>query len=261
MFDINNQNLSISKQNPNHIQSVGHDLEIPLFDKLFSRHPDAKMLAPETYVRQPVARRVIKNGNRWHHVGLFSSRLNQALVPFESGLEKHACMFFESWSQINSYVSQPYAVRLFYAGKIHTIYPDFELITGGQRVLVDVKFEKEARKHNFQERVKALNFYSEQRGMSYSVLNEKEIRGHRLQNAHWLTSLARGKASPDLVEVVLGWLFTQDTQTLGDAIRSTAGYPQVQSVIASLALDGHLAFSWDIPIQDQLVSLVIVSEE
>lgn len=261
MSGTNNSCLPVTAQELIHTADGVRQDQIPLFDRLFANHPETRTLVPETYQRQPVARTVIRKGDRQHHVGLFSSRLNKALVPFESTLEKQACSIFESWSNINGYISQPYAINLEYGGTRHKVYPDFELTTNDTLVLVDVKFASKAREQAFLERADALTRYADQRGMAYHVLTEQEIWGRRLENAHWLLSLARGKALPELIESTWQWLSSQRGRTLGEIFRATSAYPQVQCVIASLALDGHLDINWDAPISEQPVLLLVAEED
>lgn len=226
---------------------------IPFFEKLSNQNPEVMLLTPLTYVRQPTARQIIRMGNRQNNVGLFASRINRTLVPYESTLEKQACALFESQPSITGYISQPYCVRLRIAGTPRFVYPDFELRTQWSKALVDVKFKHPSEKRAFRERGDALRFYAEQHGMRYAVLTEEEIRIPRTTNAMWLYSLSRGQARPQLSEAVWAWLRSLSRPTFGDIFTMTAGYPAVRSVLATLALDGHLGLDLNVPLQDQVI--------
>ena len=227
---------------------------IPFFERLLEHSPEVMLLMPVTYVRQKTARKVIRLGNRQNNVGLFASRINRALVPYESTLEKQACALFESQPSIIGYISQPYCVRLHIAGTRRFVYPDFELRTQWSKALVDVKFKRPSEKRAFRERGDALRFYAEQHGMRYAVLTEEEIRIPRTTNAMWLYSLSRGRARPQLSEAVWAWLLSLSHPTFGDIFTMTAGYPAVRNVLATLALDGHLGLDLDTPLRDQVIN-------
>lgn len=248
---------SISRIQSLSLESAHHG--IPFLDELFSRHPELEMLTPVHYERQSIARRIFRTGNRRHNVGLFASRLNQAMVPFESNLEKHACALFESRSEILDYRSQPMAIQLFFLGQFREVYPDFILTTARRSVLVDVKFSEQARRSKFLARAEALQHYARQRGMGYTVLTESEIRVPRMESAAWLISLARGIPSPQLTEQVWAWLKTMADQTLSEVITKTQMYPQVQCTLAALILDGHLEFDWDRDLKPQPLRLQVAS--
>ncbi|MEW8333932.1 MAG: hypothetical protein AB2692_23590 [Candidatus Thiodiazotropha sp.] len=229
-------------------------------EQLFDQKPDLCQLIPVMYQRQMTVRRVIQKGDRNHYVGLFASRINQMMVPFESALEKQACTNFESHPEIQAYRSQPYAVRLLYAGKIRTVYPDFELITTDQNILADIRHETNTYKPLFRERCEALEYYAEQRGMTYILMTDKMIRGQRLLNTQWLLSLAVGKATPNLTNAVWEWIHDLDRPTFGKLFHLTASYPQVRCVLSCLALDGHLAVDLDHPLREQRVCPSLNSE-
>lgn len=222
-------------------------------EAFYSRKPDLCRLVPVTFQRQSTSRKVICKGDRDHHVGLFASRLNQALVPFESALEKDACCIFEGHPEIQAYRSQPYKVRLYYAGKTRTVFPDFELVTVRRKILVDIRHENNTQKPLFQERCDALAFYAEQRGMAYTLMTDQLIRSTRLINTRWLLSLIHGSPYPELIEIVWEWVLTLEVHTFGQLFDLTEVYPEVRCVLAGLALDGHLSMNLDEPLRDQLV--------
>jgi len=229
---------------------------IPFFESLFTKQPDLKTLEPVTFKKQIPSRKVIRKGDRDHHVGRFQSRKNQATIEFESALEKHACTNFETYPEIKSYCSQPYPLTLFYSDKKRTVYPDFELTTfDNKKILIDIRHESGTKKPLFIERCNSLSFYAEQRGMKFTLLTEKILRNERLLNAQWLLSLAIGKAKQGLTSATLIWISNQNNPTFSDLFEITVNYPQVRCVIASLALDGHLGINFDQPLRNQVINL------
>ncbi|WP_419629366.1 TnsA endonuclease N-terminal domain-containing protein [Thiolapillus sp.] len=224
-----------------------------ILEKIFLQRPDLSQLLPVTFEHQPTSRKVIRKGNRDHHVGLFASRLNKAMVPFESTLEKQACFIFESHPEILNYRSQPYAVSLFYDGKTRTVFPDFELETAKRKILVDIRYEAKTRKPSFQERCHSLGFFAEQRGMRYTLMTEKMIRDTRLTNTQWLLSLINGQAQPELIEIIWRWILNLQALDFGKLFNLTSNFPQVRHVIACLAVDGHLGLDMNHPLLPQIV--------
>lgn len=227
---------------------------INFFDDLFAKYPDCRALAIKTYERQKPARKVIRKGDRNHFVGLFASRINQALVPFESNLERDACSLFESFSEIQSYRSQPYRIRLWYADGIRNVYPDFEVTKhSGEILVVDVKRSHSAKSSRFLQRINELSFHCHQRGMGYFLLTEEEIRGNRIKNARWLLSLCHGCAHQRVVDSLWQWLDSLEPLTLGEVFQNIAGYPSVRTALAELILDGHIAVDWENELLNQTV--------
>ncbi|MDT0618309.1 TnsA endonuclease N-terminal domain-containing protein [Salinisphaera sp. P385] len=235
------------------LATQGNSSNIDFFNRLLRRSPELMTVTPTTYSRQSITRTVIRRGARQHHVGLYASRRNKALVPFESTLEKQACALLESQPRLVGYRTQPCAIQLPIDGKTRKVYPDFELTTVNGVALVDVKYEKASRKLAFQARASALQEYANQRGMNYAVLTEQHIRVPRMTATTWLMSLANGDARPQLHKAVRTWLSSLYGSTIGDLFDLSAGYPAVQNVLASSILDGHLRVDWDYPIKDQLV--------
>lgn len=244
------------KKNPtllDHQRGTTH-LSISPFNRLAEQTPEAMVLSSVTYERQPVSRTVIKPGNRNHNVGLFASRRNQAMVTYESSLEKHTCMLMETWPQILSYRAQPDAYTLYFDGKFHDVVPDFLLTTETGKVIVDVKPKQKAQTRKFLDRAEAFGFFADQRDMSYTVMTEDEINGRHLMNASWLITLARGEAHESLQAAVWQWILELPDLTFGDALTMTSGYPAVRCVIAQLILDGRFEVDWELPIQNQFVT-------
>lgn len=225
----------------------------PDFHKLAERCTDQTLpvIKLKHFPLQKGARKVIQHGYRNHHVGLFASRLNQMLVPFESALEKDACAYFESLSEITGYRSQPMAIQLTYGTGHHKVFPDFELHTSSCRILVDVRFENNASSDQYRERCKALQTYAEQRGMRYALFTEKEIRGQRLENSRLLLNYCHGVPEQSFVLLVFNWLKGLGSQTISEAFNKVREYPAVWTVIAGMILDGQIIIDWNEEIDRQ----------
>ena len=261
--DIITQNAEVIEAEEAEMTSTNHATgqDIELFDELFEKHPSSRLLVPTCYTRQQTARKVIRAGNRTHNIGYFASRLNQAMVPFESTLEKQACALFEATPKILGYISQPFAITVSFDGRTRTVFPDFELVMQDKRVLVDVKPHNKTLRRSFVAREQALTLYAALRGMHYTVMTEKHIRVPRMWESLWLYNhVRRGRAVDVLIETVWDWLHEIGQVTYGDAFDLSESYPAVQTVIASLILDGRVAVDWAYPVRVQPVCLAFYED-
>jgi len=225
---------------------------IPIFEELFLQSPNSRFMGLIKYKKQILSREVIKIGDRNHHVGLFSSRLNQTLVPYESSLEKDACAYFESQSEISEYFSQPMPIKLRFLNRRRTVYPDFLITNNGQHELIDIKYKSKTKSKLFLARYKHLSRYAEIHNYHYRLLTEEDIRTPRIDITRWLLSQARGLPSTALTETVHFWLKQLPSKyTYGDLWKISKEYSSVQAVIAGMILDGYLCADLDKPIFSQ----------
>lgn len=229
--------------------------KIEVFDTLFKDEPGAEFLLPVKMTKQSVSRRVIRPGFRTHNVGYFASRLNQALITFESSLEKNACTVFESYSKLQSYRAQPYGVRLFFSDKFRTVYPDFELVLKDGLALVDIRYHSNIDSPKFKARYWALQEYCQQRGIRYTLLTDKEIMTQQRDNARFLLSLCKGVPHPRLLSEVRAWLLKVLPLSFSEFLNTTFAYPSVRAVIAGFILDGVLSIDWNKPVHLQTLEL------
>lgn len=223
------------------------------FDSLFAEEPSSEFLLPVKMTKQTVSRKVFRPGFRTHNVGYFASRINQALVTFESSLEKHACTVFESYPEVVSYRTQPYGVRLYFHDKFRTVYPDFELVLNDGLALVDIRYEDNTHSPKFEARCTALNQYAQQRGIRYTVLTEKELMTHRKNNSRFLLSFCKGDPHPRLIQTTRTWLLNVIPLDFSEVLRLTTAYPSARAVIAGFILDGVLSIDWMKTIHDQIL--------
>ena len=226
------------------------------FDSLFAEEPSSQFLLPVKMTKQTVSRKVFRPGFRTHNVGYFASRINQALITYESSLEKHACTVFESYPELQSYRTQPYGVRLNFLGKFRTVYPDFELVLKDGVALVDIRYEVNTRSPKFKARKNALQQYCMQRGVRYTVLSENDLKTQRRTNARFLISYCKGAPHPRLIDKTISWLAKVLPLDFPEVLRLVNAYPSVRSIIAGFILDGVLPIDWDRAIHQQPLSLL-----
>ncbi len=117
-----------------------------------------------------LARRVIKNGHRNHYVGYFSSRKNNCQIPFESAIERDACLLFEGWPAVLRYVPQPAEIPYMLDRRARRTFPDFELICRDRRLYVEVKPYAKTQTAAFKSRVAAIRATGALDGRTYRVL-------------------------------------------------------------------------------------------
>lgn len=232
-------------------------LNMTLFDDLFDAEPETKFLQPEKLVKQPTSRQIFKHGFRTHNVGYFASRINKALIPFESALERDACILFESYAELQSYKSQPCGIDLLFDNNIRTVYPDFELVLSDRIALIDIKFNKNITTKKFKQRCQALKQYAQQQGKKFRVLTEVEIRTTRKENAHYLLSLSRATPHPRLAQVTIKWLEKTLPLKFENLVLVSYEYPQVIATMAGLILDGFIKIDWDLPLSEQTLFMHI----
>jgi hypothetical protein len=223
------------------------------FDALFVDDPSCEFLIPTKLTKQAVSREVFRSGFRTHFIGYFASRVNQALVTFESALEKHACRYFESYSEILSYKTQPYPVNVYFFDKFRTVYPDFELTLKSGHALIDIRYIDNTKSPKFKARCAALKQYAAQRGYSYTLLTEQELITTRTDNSKLLLSFCKGSPHTKLIDDVKTWLNSSLPMDFNELVRLTSAYPSVRAVLAGMILDGALLIDWDLPIQSQSV--------
>lgn len=228
---------------------------IDVFEELYRDNPDCLFLSPRAIVEQSVARKVVRPGNRNHHIGYFPSRINQAMVTFESNLEKQSCVLFESYSEIQSYQSQPYGIKLRFLDKDRTVYPDFEVITKTGAALVDIRYEKNIKSPKFKARLSAIQLYCDQRGLYYTLLTERDIQVQRLETASFLLSLSHGTPHIRLTNIVFQWLTEVLPLKFCELFKLTERYPSVRTVIASFILDGVITIDWNKEVYNQKLLL------
>jgi len=152
--------------------------------------------------------------NRRSVTGLFPSHKSDAMVPFESALERDLAATLEFTEEVAQYKAQPVELRYrSLTGRLVRGYPDF-LVTFhdgiGPPMLCDVKYREELFRlwPKLKPRFKAARAYARERGWTYRIKTEVEIRTPFLTNARFLLPYTR--CTPDPIHA----------EMLGDAIRS-----------------------------------------
>ncbi|MCL5258801.1 MAG: TnsA endonuclease N-terminal domain-containing protein [Firmicutes bacterium] len=176
--------------------------------------------------------------NRRSVTGLFPSQKGAKMVPFESALERDLAATLEFSETVASYESQPVELRYrSRSGRSCRGYPDF-LVTfhagNGPPMLCDVKYREELfrRWPELKPRLKAARAYAHERGWTYRIKTEVEIRTPFLANARFLLPYTR--CTPDPEHALI----------LGDAIR------KLQTATPRLLLEACCQDPWN---QAQLV--------
>lgn len=226
---------------------------IPAFEDYYALFPgDRQPLLFESGPRQKLARPVIKNGPRNHYVGYFASRKNNCQIPFESAIERDACLLFEGWPSVLRYISQPAEITYKLNGRPRRTFPDFELIFRDRRLYVEVKPYAKTQTAAFKNRVAAIRATGELDGRTYHVLTDADIRGAELPQIASLYQQARWKVPPRLTKMVAGWLSQlADSVHYEDAVWRLREYPTARCALDGLILDGVICMDLSIPLARQ----------
>jgi hypothetical protein len=226
---------------------------IPALEDYFAQFPgDRQPVLFGSGPVQPTARRVIRHGPRSHYVGYFFSRKNNCHVPFESAIEKDACLLFEGARPVRRYLSQPAEIQFRMHGRRRKTTPDFELICDKRRVYVEVKPEGKTRTAAFKDRVVAIKSTGTLDGRNYRVLTDVEIRGPELPQIAALYENARWRVSRTLIKVVAGWLINLPDGTLyEDAADQLKPYPMARCALDGMILDSVIRMDLGKPLGQQ----------
>lgn len=228
---------------------------IPAFEDYFAHFPgDRQPLLFESGPMPKLARRVIKPGYRTHYVGYFSSRKNNCQIPFESAIERDACLLFESWPTVLRYLPQPAELSYELDGRSRRTFPDFELICSDRQIYVEVKPYAKTQTAAFKSRIAAIRATGALGGRTYSVLTDTEIRGAELPQIAGLYQQARWKVPPRLRKLVANWLVQlPDGVRYEDAVVCLRDYPTARCALDGLILDGIVEVDLSIPLTQQLL--------
>lgn len=228
---------------------------IPAFEDYFAQFPDDRQ--PQLFMSGPVpqlARRVVKPGYRTHYVGYFSSRKNNCLIPFESAIERDACLLFEGSLNILRYSPQPAELTFTLDGRTRRTFPDFELICTDGQTYVEVKPESKTLTAAFRSRIAAIRTTGSLNGRSYLVLTDKDIRGEVLPQVAELYQHGRWKVPHRLTKMVLAWLTELNGEIrYGHAVKRLRDYSTARCALDGLILDGVLRLDFSIPLARQLL--------
>lgn len=140
--------------------------------------------------------------NRRSVTGLVPSAKNSRAIAFESTLERDFVTLLEFDTAILRYEEQPLELRFRGPdGRWRIGYPDFlvqlQPWLEAPPMLCDVKYRREIfeRWAELKPRLKAAYQYARERGWTYRIKTEVEIRGPRLNNAKFL--LPYGRCEPN----------------------------------------------------------------
>lgn len=160
--------------------------------------------------------------------GLFPSRKNDGLIPFESALERDFIAILEFSPSVASYVAQP--VKIDYeaaGGRGVTGYPDFLVQHHAKPpMLCDVKYRQELREKwsGLHPRLRAAARYARDRGWTYGIRTEVEIRTPYLGNARFLLPYANRAPDPTHEEILVSTLERLGTTTVQKLLEACCEY-------------------------------------
>ncbi len=160
--------------------------------------------------------------------GLFPSRKNDGLVPFESALERDLILVLEFSTSVASYEAQP--VKLAYStpvGRSVNGYPDLLVrYHASPPMLCDVKYRQELREKwpRLRPRFKAAARYARDQGWTYRIQTEREIRTSYLENARFLLPYANRAPDPAHEEVIMSTLERLGQTTVQELLEACCEY-------------------------------------
>jgi hypothetical protein len=164
--------------------------------------------------------------------GLFPSRKNDGLVPFESALERDLIVLLEFDESVLSYEAQP--LKLHYrssGGRPVVGHPDFLVRyrygRGGPPMLCDVKYRQELREDwsRLRPRLKAAAVYARERGWGYRIQTDREIRTAYLENARFLLPYANRAPHPEHELVIIAALIEIGPTTVQELLEAICADP------------------------------------
>jgi TnsA endonuclease N terminal/TnsA endonuclease C terminal len=176
---------------------------------------------------EPVGARAIPPSRR-SITGLFPSRKNDGLVPFESALERDLMLMLEFSPSVVSYEAQP--VKLSYrtdSGRRVNGYPDLLVrYHHGPPMLCDVKYRSELKEKwdKLKPRLKAAFRYAQEQGWSYHLRTEREIRTPCVENARFLLPYARRTPNRAHEHLIMTTLKAAGQTTIQELLEASCAY-------------------------------------
>lgn len=125
-------------------------------------------------MREP-ARRVV-TPSKGRVVGRFFSGKNKRHVPWESQLERDCMRVLDILPEVEAYWSQPFGLMYEHYGKLKTYYPDIEVKTRTGRKIIEVKPNSKLIKSGIFDRFEVIRDLLREKGYSFEVWTEDQIR-------------------------------------------------------------------------------------
>ena len=184
------------------------------------------------------ARKIITRSGRGIR-GKFPSKKLNAIVQWESLLERDAILLFEMHPLVITYQEQP-SKETYYdlSGQAWSCYPDFLLhLAHGRKILVEVKRNVDLQRSSVNEKLQliALRFAEQER--PYRILSETQIRREPLRsNLITLWNAYRATSIDSEISAAIDALCVTRQFTLNELVTSIGDKQLVQAAIASTRL-------------------------
>ena len=121
------------------------------------------------------ARRVVTR-SKGRVVGRFFSGKNKRHVPWESQLERDCMRLLDVLPEVVTYWSQPFGLMYEFCGKERIYYPDIEVRTKTGRKIIEVKPNNKLIKDGIFDRFEVIRGLLQDKGYSFEVWTEDQIR-------------------------------------------------------------------------------------
>lgn len=200
---------------------------------------------------RPVRRVITKSRKRV--VGYFASPKCDALIEWESQLERDYLTLLEMDPHVVHFVAQP--VRLAYEleGRFRTYVPDFCVQYRDRKVIAEVKCDRDAADPENQRLFAVFHERFAEQGLQYEVVTESAIRIQpRLGNARLLLRY-RGMSVPAEFRFALDLLLSGHRDLTLAEIESRFPEPHCREWIFSLATTGKVRIDLNKPIADSII--------
>jgi hypothetical protein len=123
-----------------------------------------------------LSRKVVTRSGRGFR-GHFPSKKLNALVQFESLLERDAIKLFENSNEVKTYREQPTIIYYYLDGIPKRYHPDFEVVfLEGTVIHVEVKPSQHLATKELTNKFQAINQTYQSRPEHFVILTEKELR-------------------------------------------------------------------------------------
>ena len=152
--------------------------------------------------------------------GLYPFR-RQAMVAYESTLERDFIILQDFDATVSEIISQPVVIPFVLNGRTYQYTPDFLVLFQGAAsngMLVEVKPEEEWRKHwrIWLTKWKAAYRWASERGYLFHIYDESRIRGQKLLNIRELQSFKNYLTDPTDTEMACRLILQSGGMTVSD---------------------------------------------
>jgi TnsA endonuclease N terminal len=196
------------------------------------------------------ARKITNTGTK-KNIGKFASNKNQALIPYESYLERDYLYFLEIDPQVIYYTAQPFKLNYYLDGKSHRYTPDFFVERTNKKQVVEVKPENKARLPKYLTLFNKVAPIITEFGWEFSVVTDKMIRIQPcLHNIKILYKYSRVQYSLQHLIRCKDYLQVFSPVTIKEAEQSLHKDGISKQILFSLIYSGFIEIELILPISD-----------